>query len=70
MCTRAYIAASCIGDMTTLHVGHIGPEDPRLLCNLPECLSVHAWPWNPEVLATALCDKTALRLQVFTTLIV
>ena len=28
MDTRAYVAVSCLGDMTMLHIGYIGLEDP------------------------------------------
>ena len=52
---RVHTTASCIGDMIMLHVGHIGPDDPGWLCNLPEQLSEHAWTWYSEVPTTALC---------------
>ena len=56
MCTSAYTPASCVGDMTMMHVGHIGPEDPGCLCEVPECLLIQERPWNPEVPARVLGD--------------
>lgn len=47
MCTMAYVAVLYVVDTTTLNL-----KDPRRLCTLPERLSAHAWPWNPEEPAT------------------
>lgn len=57
MRTGAYVAAPCIGDMTMLHIGHIGPEDPGQLCSFSERLLVHAWRWNPKVPDTVMCAR-------------
>ena len=45
---RAYVAVSCVGNMTMLHINHIGLEDPGWLCKVPENLTVHTWLRNPE----------------------
>lgn len=55
MHARVYVAVSYVADATTLHISHAGPFNVQgQLSILPECLSVHAWTWNPEVPATTV----------------
>lgn len=52
---RCLRSTSYVCDATMLRIGHIGPNDSRWICTLPECLSAHAWLWYQDVQATAQC---------------
>lgn len=44
MCKRAYVAVSCIGDVTMMNVDHKKLEDTGWIYKLLEYFSAHTWP--------------------------
>ena len=62
MRTRAYVDTPLIDYMATLHVDHVGLEDPGWPCKLPECLMVHAWTQNLDVPGSGVAKHSARML--------
>lgn len=56
------MATAGIDHVTTLPIDHVGLEGPGWLFKLPECLTAHARPWNPEVPALGVASHFAKAL--------